>query len=63
MATLPDPVDDPPLTTHPVAGAYRAIPGMTRFGRPPVAIRRHAPLIGEHTREAVEEAEARTAES
>ena len=45
VAALPD-------ATHPVAGAYKAIPPPVRFSRTPAsATRRPAPLIGEHNRE------------
>lgn len=49
VATLQDLVDDLEVTTHPVAGAYRIIPQMANFSMTPGGLRRHAPLIGEHT--------------
>lgn len=49
VATLQDLVDDLEVTTHPVAGAYRVIPQMANFSMTPGGLRRHAPLIGEHT--------------
>jgi crotonobetainyl-CoA:carnitine CoA-transferase CaiB-like acyl-CoA transferase len=57
VATLQDLVDVLPLATHPVIGSYRVVPQMARFSRTPGTLRRHAPLIGEHTRDAIEEAE------
>lgn len=56
--TLQDLVDTLPLAQHPVAGTYRVIPPMARFGRTPSSVRRPAPLIGEHTAEVVAELNA-----
>lgn len=63
VATLQDLVDDLPLATHPVSGPYRVIPQMARFSRTPGTLHRHAPLIGEHTRDALDEAETLTQRS
>jgi crotonobetainyl-CoA:carnitine CoA-transferase CaiB-like acyl-CoA transferase len=60
VAALQDLLDALPLATHPVCGPYRVIPPMARFSRTPGALRRHAPLIGENTSEALEEAERLT---
>ncbi|WP_344855707.1 CoA transferase [Amycolatopsis ultiminotia] len=60
VATLQNLLDDLPLATHPASGSYRVIPQMARFSRTPGALRRHAPLIGEHTRDTFEEAEIPT---
>lgn len=49
VATLQDLVDDLDLTEHPSAGRYRSIPQMANFSATPGGVRRHAPLIGEHT--------------
>ena len=48
-------VGDLPLLEHPVTGAYREIPFPVRFSRSPASVRRHAPLIGEHSREVLAE--------
>ncbi|HWE56807.1 MAG TPA: CoA transferase [Acidimicrobiales bacterium] len=56
VATLADLVAGLPIGHHPVAGAYRQIPPAVRFDRSPQAIRRPAPLIGEHTDEVLAEA-------
>jgi crotonobetainyl-CoA:carnitine CoA-transferase CaiB-like acyl-CoA transferase len=58
VATLQDLLDVLPLATHPVSGPYRVIPQMARFSRTPGTLRRHAPLIGEHTRDALDEADS-----
>lgn len=47
--SLQDLVDALPIEMHPAAGQYRVIPPMARFSRTPMALRRPAPLIGEHT--------------
>ncbi|MCF3934739.1 CoA transferase [Acuticoccus sp. M5D2P5] len=41
---------------HPVAGATKAIGLPIKFGATPGAVTRHAPLLGEHTREILAEA-------
>lgn len=56
VATLDDLVAELPLAEHPVAGGYRQIPPAVRFDRSPQAVRRPAPLIGEHTDEVLVEA-------
>jgi crotonobetainyl-CoA:carnitine CoA-transferase CaiB-like acyl-CoA transferase len=40
---------------HPVAGRYRQIAPPARLSRSPAQVRRHAPLIGQHTREVLAE--------
>ncbi len=55
VATLQDLVDELELTQHPSAGAYRALPQLANFGSTPGGVRRHAPLIGEHTAEVLAE--------
>jgi crotonobetainyl-CoA:carnitine CoA-transferase CaiB-like acyl-CoA transferase len=40
---------------HPAAGRYRQIAPPGRFSRSPAQVRRHAPLIGENTREVLQE--------
>jgi crotonobetainyl-CoA:carnitine CoA-transferase CaiB-like acyl-CoA transferase len=41
--------------SHPSAGRYRQIAPPARFGRSPAGVRRHAPLLGENTREVLQE--------
>lgn len=53
--TLQDLVDPLPLDRHPIAGQYRVIPALARFTKTPTSVRRHAPLIGEHTEEVASE--------
>jgi crotonobetainyl-CoA:carnitine CoA-transferase CaiB-like acyl-CoA transferase len=53
MATLQDLVDGLPLAEHPVAGRYRTLPPTANFSLTPVAVRRPAPAVGEHTAEAL----------
>ena len=55
VATLQDLVDDLDLVKHPAAGMYRTVPQMANFGATPGGLRRHAPLIGEHTGEVLAE--------
>jgi crotonobetainyl-CoA:carnitine CoA-transferase CaiB-like acyl-CoA transferase len=55
-ASLEDLVDALPLDDHPHAGRYRVIPPPVNFGGTPAAVRRPAPLIGEHGREVLLEA-------
>ena len=52
ITTLDELVDRLPVAEHPAAGAYRQIPPPVRFGGATdttAAIRRPAPLVGEHT--------------
>jgi crotonobetainyl-CoA:carnitine CoA-transferase CaiB-like acyl-CoA transferase len=49
VATLDELVDQLPEAEHPHAGTYKLIPPPVRFARAPQAVRRPAPLIGEHT--------------
>jgi crotonobetainyl-CoA:carnitine CoA-transferase CaiB-like acyl-CoA transferase len=51
-------VDELPLAEHPVTGPYRVIPPMATFSATPAAVRRPAPLIGEHTAEIIAEIDA-----
>ncbi|MGH1561417.1 CaiB/BaiF CoA transferase family protein [Mumia sp. DW29H23] len=55
VASLQDLVDDLPVVEHHAAGRYRVIPAMARFSATPGGLRRHAPLIGEHTDDVVAE--------
>jgi crotonobetainyl-CoA:carnitine CoA-transferase CaiB-like acyl-CoA transferase len=55
VATLQDLVDDLDLTVHPSVGSYRVLPQMANFSQTPGGVRRHAPLIGEHTDEVLAE--------
>lgn len=58
ITTLDDLVGRLPLATHPVAGSYRQIPPPVRFGGATdttAAIRRPAPLVGQHTEEVLAE--------
>ncbi len=54
-ATLDELVDGLPLADHPHAGPYRVIPPAPRFSATPAAVRRPAPLIGEHGTELLTE--------
>ena len=56
VASLDDMVEELPVVEHPHAGAYRQIPPPVRFAGAPQAVRRPAPLIGEHTEEVLAEA-------
>ena len=51
VATVDDLVDALPLADHPHAGPYHQIMPAVRFGATPIAMRRPAPLIGEHGEE------------
>ena len=51
IARLDDIIAGLPTAEHPVAGTYRQVPHPVRFSKTPAGIRRHAPLIGEHTEE------------
>ncbi|MDQ4110200.1 MAG: CoA transferase, partial [Actinomycetota bacterium] len=55
VATLQDLVDDLDVVDHPAAGRYRVVPQMANFSATPGGVRRHAPLIGEHTEEVISE--------
>jgi crotonobetainyl-CoA:carnitine CoA-transferase CaiB-like acyl-CoA transferase len=56
VATLDDLVNALPTAEHPLAGRYRVIPPPARFSRTPASVRRPAPVVGEHNREALLEA-------
>lgn len=56
VATLENLVDGLPSAEHPLAGRYRLIPPPARFSRTPASVRRPAPVVGEHNREALLEA-------
>jgi crotonobetainyl-CoA:carnitine CoA-transferase CaiB-like acyl-CoA transferase len=49
-------IDALPEDEHPEAGRYKVIPPPTRFSATPAAVRRPAPLAGQHTREVLAEA-------
>ena len=51
VGSLDDLVEELPETEHPKAGRHKLIPPPVRFERSPQNVRRHAPLIGEHTEE------------
>ena len=53
---LDDLIDALPDAEHPDAGRYKVIPPPTRFSATPAAVRRPAPLAGQHTREVLAEA-------
>ena len=55
VGTLDDLVQELPVVDHPEAGPYREIPPPVRFAQAPQAVRRPAPLIGQHTDEILEE--------
>jgi crotonobetainyl-CoA:carnitine CoA-transferase CaiB-like acyl-CoA transferase len=49
-------IDALPEADHPDAGRYKVIPPPARFSATPAAVRRPAPLAGQHTREILAEA-------
>ncbi|HEY6296074.1 MAG TPA: CoA transferase [Streptosporangiaceae bacterium] len=49
-------IDALPEDEHPDAGRYKVIPPPARFSATPAAVRRPAPLAGQHTREVLAEA-------
>jgi crotonobetainyl-CoA:carnitine CoA-transferase CaiB-like acyl-CoA transferase len=51
VANLDDLVERLPDAEHPVGGVYKSIPPPVQFRNAPTALRRPAPLIGEHTEE------------
>ncbi len=53
--TLDELVENLPEASHPHAGRYRVIPQPVRFSSGPTPLRRHAPLVGEHSREVLAE--------
>jgi len=55
VADLDELVAELPFEEHPVAGRYRATPSPVRFDRAIPGLRRHAPLIGQHTAEVLAE--------
>jgi crotonobetainyl-CoA:carnitine CoA-transferase CaiB-like acyl-CoA transferase len=55
MVTVDDLVGHLPLGDHPTVGRYRVIPPPVRFSATPASVRRHAPLVGEHTVEVLRE--------
>lgn len=44
-----------PIVEHPTEGPYHAVSQPIRFGGAPFAVRRHAPSLGQHTREILAE--------
>ena len=55
VATLDELVDELPEDEHPVVGTYKVVPPPVRFSQTPASVHRHAPLVGEHTREVLAE--------
>ena len=55
VKTLDDLISDLPIAEHPAAGPYRFIPPPVRFSAASTAVRRPAPIIGEHTLELLTE--------
>jgi crotonobetainyl-CoA:carnitine CoA-transferase CaiB-like acyl-CoA transferase len=55
IGTLDELVSSLPLATHPVVGTYRLVPPPVRFSATPAAVRRPAPLPGEHNRDVLGE--------
>jgi crotonobetainyl-CoA:carnitine CoA-transferase CaiB-like acyl-CoA transferase len=55
VADLDDLVDALPEAEHPITGRYKTIPHPVRFARRPASVRRHAPLVGQHTEEILRE--------
>ncbi|MQA97169.1 MAG: CoA transferase [Streptosporangiales bacterium] len=63
VSSLQEIVDDPELhrgvlreAEHPVTGTYRQIRPPVRYEDSPMSVRRHAPLVGEHTADVLAEA-------
>jgi crotonobetainyl-CoA:carnitine CoA-transferase CaiB-like acyl-CoA transferase len=56
VRTLDEVVAELPLAEHPRAGGYRRIMPAARLSATPVAVRREAPMRGEHGREVLREA-------
>lgn len=54
-ATLDELIAGLPLEEHPTAGSYRLIPPAEQFSETPAGLHRHAPRIGEHSREVLNE--------
>lgn len=54
-ASLDDVIGELPLHEHPSAGSYRLIPPAERFSETPTALTRHAPRVGEHSRDVLAE--------
>jgi crotonobetainyl-CoA:carnitine CoA-transferase CaiB-like acyl-CoA transferase len=55
VTRLQDLLDELPVAEHPVVGTYRTTPLTANLSRTPGTVRRHAPLIGEHTAEVLTE--------
>ncbi len=53
--TLDELIEGLPLEEHPTAGSYRLIPPAERFSETPARLHRHAPRVGEHSREVLRE--------
>lgn len=51
VGSLDDLVERLPESDHPHAGRYKVVPPPVRFAAAPQNVRRHAPVIGEHTEE------------
>jgi crotonobetainyl-CoA:carnitine CoA-transferase CaiB-like acyl-CoA transferase len=56
VRTLDELVHELPVVQHPTAGAYHEVPAAWHFSATPASVRRPAPMLGEHTREALLEA-------
>jgi crotonobetainyl-CoA:carnitine CoA-transferase CaiB-like acyl-CoA transferase len=56
VVTLEELVDGLPEAEHPVTGTYKVVPPPVLFTEAPSDVRRHAPLIGQHTDEVLAEA-------
>ena len=61
VVTLEELVDDLPIVDHPVAGRYRYITPGARLSQTPQTLRRHAPTVGEHTAEVLDEVDREAA--
>jgi crotonobetainyl-CoA:carnitine CoA-transferase CaiB-like acyl-CoA transferase len=55
VTTLDELVDALPDARHPEAGGHKVIPPPVRFSATPAAVRRPAPLVGQHNREVLSE--------
>jgi crotonobetainyl-CoA:carnitine CoA-transferase CaiB-like acyl-CoA transferase len=58
VTRLQDLLDELPVAEHPVVGPYRTTPLTANLSSTPGGVRRHAPLIGEHTAEVLTEVRA-----
>jgi crotonobetainyl-CoA:carnitine CoA-transferase CaiB-like acyl-CoA transferase len=55
VRTVDELVAELPIADHPIAGPYHEVPAPWHFSVTPASVRRHAPLLGQHTREVLRE--------